>query len=197
MLTELKLREVVKAVIARETTALEVTEAYLRKVEENEQFVQAWTFLDQDLARDQARRVDARLMDGALLAGVPLGIKDVFDTHDMPACYGSEVYRNNRPFVDAAVVAKARSLSAVILGKTVTTEFATFSPGKTRNPHRSSAGAVHTPGGSSSGSAAAVAAGMVPAAIGTQTAASIIRPAAYCGVVGYKPTFGMLMTVGA
>ncbi|MDZ7379886.1 MAG: amidase, partial [candidate division KSB1 bacterium] len=118
--------------------------------------------------------------------GVPVGIKDLIDTVDMPTSYGSPIYAGHRPAWDAACVALLRAAGAVILGKTVTTEFAMFTPGKTANPHN----VAHTPGGSSSGSAAAVTAGMVPLALGTQTAGSIIRPASFCGVVGYKPTHG-------
>jgi Asp-tRNA(Asn)/Glu-tRNA(Gln) amidotransferase A subunit family amidase len=123
---------------------------------------------------------------------VPIGVKDIMDTADMPTGYGSKAYAGFRPRGDAACVALARAAGAVILGKTVTTEFASSAPGKTRNPHNS----AHTPGGSSSGSAAAVADRMVPLAFGTQTAGSIIRPAAFCGAVGYKPSFGTIPTSG-
>jgi amidase len=126
------------------------------------------------------------------LHGLPIGVKDVLDTADLPTAYGSPIYAGFRPRADAAVVALARRAGALIMGKTVTTEFATRHPGPTRNPHHPD----HTPGGSSSGSAAAVAAGMVPLAFGTQTAGSIIRPAAYCGVVGFKPSFGTLPRTG-
>lgn len=126
------------------------------------------------------------------LAGVAIGVKDIFDTFDMPTTYGSRAYADHRPMTDAAIVALARRRGGTILGKTVTTEFAYFEPGPTVNPHNTG----HTPGGSSSGSAAAVAAGMVPAAIGTQTGGSIIRPAAFCGVAGYKPSFRLLPTTG-
>src|SRR5262249_2595189 len=124
--------------------------------------------------------------------GLPIGVKDVMDTRDAPTAYGSPIYRGHRPAADAASVAVARSLGALIFGKTVTTEFATQPPGPTTNPRN----AAHTPGGSSSGSAAAVACGMLPAAFGTQTGGSVIRPAAFCGVVGYKPSFGTLPRVG-
>ncbi|MCA1825952.1 MAG: amidase [Myxococcales bacterium] len=124
--------------------------------------------------------------------GLPVGIKDLIDTADFPTTYGSAHYRGHRPARDAACVAALRKAGAVILGKTVTTEFAVFNPGKTRNPRDP----ARTPGGSSSGSAAAVADGMVPAALGTQTAASIIRPAAYCGCIGWKPTFGTFAMEG-
>lgn len=126
------------------------------------------------------------------LAGIAVGVKDIFDTHDMPTGYGSPIYAGHRPRADAAIVAMARRAGATIVGKTVTTEFAFFAPGKTRNPHNPG----HTPGGSSSGSAAAVAAGMVPAAIGTQTGGSVIRPAAFCGVAGYKPSFRLVPVTG-
>jgi amidase len=120
-------------------------------------------------------------------------VKDIFDTHDMPTSYGSPIYAGHRPAVDAAGVAIARRCGMLPLGKLVTTEFAAWPPGPTCNPHD----ATRTPGGSSSGSAAAVAAGMVPVAFATQTTGSIIRPAAFCGVVGYKPSHGTLPAVGA
>jgi len=126
------------------------------------------------------------------LRGLPIGVKDVLDTADLPTAYGSPIHAGFCPRADAAVVALARRAGALVMGKTVTTEFATRHPGPTRNPHNH----AHTPGGSSSGSAAAVAAGMVPLAFGTQTAGSIIRPAAYCGVVGFKPSFGTLPRTG-
>lgn len=130
---------------------------------------------------------------GLPLSGIAVGVKDIFDTADLPTAYGSPIYAGHRPRADAALVAMLRRAGASIAGKTVTTEFAHFAPGPTRNPHAP----AHTPGGSSSGSAAAVAAGMVPAAIGTQTAGSIIRPASFCGIAGYKPSFRLIPTVGA
>ncbi len=126
------------------------------------------------------------------LRGIQVGVKDIFDTHDMPTSYGSAIYPDHRPVADAALVAMLRQAGATIAGKTVTTEFAWFSPGDTTNPHNSG----HTPGGSSSGSAAGVAAGFFPAAIGSQTGGSIIRPAAFCGVAGYKPSFRLFPTIG-
>tara|TARA_R110002020_G_scaffold137805_2_gene307433 strand:+ start:148 stop:1413 length:1266 start_codon:yes stop_codon:yes gene_type:complete len=126
------------------------------------------------------------------LAGVALGVKDIFDTFDQPTCYGSPAYEGYRPRVDAAIVSLARRLGATIIGKTVTTEFAFLDPAATVNPHNP----AHTPGGSSSGSAAAVAAGMIPAATGTQTGGSVIRPASYCGIAGYKPSYRMLPATG-
>lgn len=126
------------------------------------------------------------------LAGVAIGIKDILDSFDQPTTYGSSAYEGYRPRVDAGIVDLARRRGARIIGKTATTEFAFFSPAQTVNPHNH----AHTPGGSSSGSAAAVAAGMIPAAIGTQTGGSVVRPAAFCGVTGYKPSFRLLPTTG-
>ncbi len=148
--------------------------------------VQAWAWLDEKLAFSQVR------MAHGPLRGLPVGAKDIFDTHDLPTEYGSRIYRGHRPRADAATVALTRRAGGVVLGKTVTAEFATFVPGATRNPHDLS----RTPGGSSSGSAAAVADFMVPLAFGTQTAGSLIRPASYCGIVGYKPTFNLLPRAG-
>jgi Asp-tRNA(Asn)/Glu-tRNA(Gln) amidotransferase A subunit family amidase len=157
--------------------------------------VEAWAFLDPAYVRGQATRIEAAIAERAEigpLAGIPVGIKDIFATADMPTENGSHLHAGRRPEADAAVVERLRAAGAVIMGKTVTTEFATFEPGKTRNPHDPS----RTPGGSSSGSAAAVAAGMVPAAIGSQTNGSVIRPASYCGVYGFKPTFGLISRRG-
>jgi amidase len=147
--------------------------------------VKAWAWLDPEHALEQARAADRAGRPG-LLAGLPLGIKDIIDTADMPTEHGSPIYRRNRPFADAACVALVRMAGGTIMGKTVTTEFANRFPGPTVHPHNP----AHTPGGSSSGSAAAVADHQVPAAFGTQTGGSVIRPAAFCGVVGYKPSFG-------
>ena len=141
----------------------------------------------------EARRARFTAADASgPLAGLPVGIKDVFDTYDLPTAYGSPIYEDHQPVSDAVSVACIRAAGGVIAGKTVTTEFAYFTPGPTTNPHNQG----HTPGGSSSGSAAAVAAGIVPFATGTQTGGSVIRPAAFCGVVGYKPTFDLIPTIG-
>jgi amidase len=153
--------------------------------------ITAWAWLDPEQAIAQARTVDGSGRKGRL-AGVPVGIKDIIDTADMPTGHGSPIYAGNRPFADAACVALIRAASGVIFGKTVTTEFANRHPGPTRHPHN----ADHTPGGSSSGSAAAVADFQVPLALGTQTGGSTIRPAAFCGVIGYKPSFGEFSRVG-
>lgn len=176
----------------REITAEALLRDCLERIAEREPAVQAWTFFDPELALAQARALDRGPIRGAL-HGLPVGVKDIFDTYDMPTEYGSPIYRGHRPAADSACVALTRRAGAVILGKTVTTEFATFPPGKTRNPHN----AAHTPGGSSSGSAAGVADCMMPLAFGSQTAGSVIRPAAYCGVVGYKPTYNVLPRGGA
>jgi Asp-tRNA(Asn)/Glu-tRNA(Gln) amidotransferase A subunit family amidase len=175
----------------REIKAEELVQACLERIAEREPQVQAWTYLAGDAALACARELDRGAVRG-LLHGLPLGVKDLFDTHDMPTTYGSPIYRDHQPPADASAVALCRQQGAIMLGKTVTTEFATFTPGKTRNPHR----LTHTPGGSSSGSAAAVADHMVPLAFASQTAASVIRPAAYCGIVGYKPSFGSINRSG-
>jgi len=169
----------------------QVVQACLERVLAVDKDVQAWAFLDPEHALAQARAADERRMSGQPLGplhGVPVGIKDIIDTADMPTAHGSPLYAGRTPSRDAAVVARLRAAGAVIMGKTVTTELANRAPGKTRNPHHPG----HTPGGSSSGSAAAVAAGMVPLALGSQTGGSTIRPAAYCGVYGLKPTHGLV-----
>jgi len=153
--------------------------------------VKAWVWLDPEQALAQARAIDRAGRPG-LLKGVPVGVKDVIDTYDMPTQHGSPIYRGNRPFADAACVALTRAAGGVILGKTVTTEFANRHPRETVHPSNP----AHTPGGSSSGSAAAVADFQVPVAFGTQTGGSTIRPAAFCGVIGYKPSFGEFSRVG-
>jgi Asp-tRNA(Asn)/Glu-tRNA(Gln) amidotransferase A subunit family amidase len=175
--------------------ALELVESCLQRIEEVEGKVQAWAFLDPEHARQQAREADLHRKQGraiGALHGVPIGIKDIFDTADMPTELGSPLWKGRTPRQDAAAVARLRAAGAVIVGKTVTTEYATRHPGKTTNPHDAS----RTPGGSSSGSAAAVAAHMVPGAIGSQTSGSVIRPAAFCGVVGFKPTHGLIPRTG-
>jgi Asp-tRNA(Asn)/Glu-tRNA(Gln) amidotransferase A subunit family amidase len=172
-------------------SSTELTTACLARVRETEAEIQAWAFLDPDHALAQARAADAWRLEGrptGPLHGVPVGIKDIMDTADMPTENGSVLHAGRTPSRDATVVARLREAGAVIMGKTVTTEFATYTPGKTRNPHDRE----HTPGGSSSGSAAAVAAGMVPLALGSQTNGSTIRPAAFCGVYGFKPTHGLI-----
>ncbi len=166
-------------------------EACLRRVEERDAAVGAWEYLDPDAALRAARARDREPRRGPL-HGIPVAIKDYIDTADMPTGYGSPIYSEHRPAADAACVALLREAGAVIMGKTVTTEFAAVTPGKTANPHNPD----HTPGGSSSGSAAAVADFQVPLAIGTQTVGSTIRPAAYCGAVGFKPTYHTFSLAG-
>jgi len=162
-------------------------DAALRVIAEREPTIRAFAFLHEDRAREEARNAPA-----GPLSGITLGVKDIFDTADQPSEYGSAIFAGHRPRADAAVVAQLRAAGAVVLGKTVTAELAWVSPGPTTNPWRT----THTPGGSSSGSAAAVAAGMVDLAIGSQTAGSVIRPASFCGVLGMKATFGLLSTAG-
>src|SRR5438876_8525220 len=172
-------------------TSVELVQACLARVREIDGQVQAWTFLDPEHALAQARAADELRMSGqptGPLHGVPLGLKDIIDTADMPTENGSVLHAGRTPSRDASVASLLRAAGAVIMGKTVTTEFATRTPGKTRNPHNP----AYTPGGSSSGSAAAVAAGMVPLALGSQTTGSTIRPASYCGVYGFKPTHGLI-----
>ena len=176
----------------RTLRAEELVRACIKHIDAREPEVQAWAYLQRDAAIAHAKQLDAGAHHG-LLHGLPIGVKDLLATSDMPATYGSRIYANYRPGFDAACVAVARQQGAVVLGKTVSTEFATFHPNQTRNPLR----LTHTPGGSSSGSAAAVADSMVPLAIGTQTAGSLIRPASYCGIVAFKPSFGCIARAGA
>jgi Asp-tRNA(Asn)/Glu-tRNA(Gln) amidotransferase A subunit family amidase len=165
--------------------------ACLDRIAEREEIVGAWQVLDHDRALAEARARDRGSVAGPL-HGIPFAAKDVIETSDLPTGYGSAIYRNYQPSRDAACLALVRAAGGILLGKTVSAEFAFFTPGKTANPHNPN----HTPGGSSSGSAAAVADYMVPLAFGTQTAGSVIRPAAFCGVVGYKPTFGLISRAG-
>jgi Asp-tRNA(Asn)/Glu-tRNA(Gln) amidotransferase A subunit family amidase len=177
-------------------TSTELVTACLERVAEVEPDVQAFAFLDREHALSQARALDEHRAHGrpaGPLHGVPVAIKDVFDTGDMPTEFGSPIWAGRTPRDDAVAVSRLRSAGAVIMGKTVTAEYAYFHPGKTRNPHDK----TRTPGGSSMGSPAAVAAFMAPGAIGTQTNGSTIRPAAYCGVVGFKPTHGLIPRTGA
>jgi Asp-tRNA(Asn)/Glu-tRNA(Gln) amidotransferase A subunit family amidase len=172
-------------------TSEELVQSCLEQIRAFEPKVQAWQFLDEPHALAQARALDERKRNGEPLGplhGVPVGVKDIIDTADMPTENGTVLHKGRTPRDDAGVVTQLRAAGAVILGKTVTTECAYFNPGKTRNPHNPE----HTPGGSSSGSAAAVASSMVPLALGSQTAGSVIRPAAFCGVYGFKPTHGLI-----
>ena len=165
-------------------TASGLLEACLERIEEREPTVRAWVHVDKEGARRHARDLDSGPSRG-ILHGIPFGVKDIIDTYDQPAAYGSPIYEGHQPPWDGTAAALPRVAGAVLVGKTVTTEFANRFPGPTRNPHNPE----HTPGGSSSGSAAAVGDFHVPLAIGTQTGGSVIRPAAYCGAYGYKPSF--------
>ena len=188
---ELTAHEAAAAIRGGTLTASALMQACLDRIALREPQIGAWQYIDVPGALAAARACDARAPIG-LLHGVPVGIKDIIETQAMPTAYGSSVYLGNHPAWDAFCVVQMRRAGAIVLGKTVSTEFAYFAPGKTANPHNP----LHTPGGSSSGSAAAVADMMVPLAFGTQTAASITRPASYCGVVGYKPSFASFNTTG-
>ena len=172
-------------------TAEHLTRACLERIAERENDVRAWAYLSPDRVIAEARARDREPRRGPL-HGMPIAVKDVMDTADMPTEYGTPIYKGNQPACDAVCVARAREAGAVVLGKTVSTELANIHPAGTRNPRNLG----HTPGGSSSGSAAAVADCMVPLAFGTQTGGSLIRPASYCGIVGYKPTFDFISTAG-
>ncbi len=182
--------EALAAIESGTLTSEKLVRDCLDRIAERDPVVKAWVHLNPDLALAQAKAADAA--NGGLLRGIPVGVKDIIDTYDMPTGHNSPIFEGTQPFGDAACVALCRTANAVIMGKTVTTEFANRHPGPTTNPHNP----AHTPGGSSSGSAAAVADGHVPLAFGTQTGGSVIRPAAYCGVIGYKPTFGDFSRVG-
>lgn len=186
-ITDLSARDIAGQVRRAKLSAGGVADAFLERIAAVDGPIEAWEHLDADAVRRQAA-----VSDEGPLAGVPVAVKDVFDTADAPTTYGSPIYAGHRPAADAACVARLRAAGAVILGKTVSTEFAYWKPGKTRNPLSPD----RSPGGSSSGSAAAVAARMAPAALGTQTAASLIRPASYCGVVAFKPSYAQISVVG-
>ena len=190
-LHELTARQAAELFALGKTSPWALTEDCLARISKREPMVKAWAHLSPELARSQAMSKDSAPVLGPL-HGIPIGIKDVIDTHDQPTQMGSSIFEHHQPKVDASVVALLRSAGAVILGKTVTAEFAGMAPAITTNPHH----AGHTPGGSSSGSGAAVADGMVPIAFGTQTGGSVLRPASYCGVFGFKPSFGHINRAG-
>src|SRR4051794_40134883 len=180
------------AAIERGTLTCEaLAHACLERIAAREAVVHAWRELDPARTLACARALDRQPRRGPL-QGVPVAIKDIIATADWPTRHGSPIYADAVPVADAACVSLVRAQGGLIAGKTVTTEFASFHPGPTANPRNP----LHTPGGSSSGSAAAVADSMVPLGLGTQTAGSIIRPAAFCGIVGFKPTFGRLNVTG-
>ncbi|MDJ0958019.1 MAG: amidase [Arenicellales bacterium] len=184
-----------EAIQAGKITSEELVQACIDRIEEVDGTVQAWAYFNPESALEQARKCHRAHQEGRSLGplhGVPVGIKDIFDTDDMPTEDGTILHIGRRPLTDASVVSQLRSVGAIIVGKTVTTELAVYAPGKTTNPHDP----TRTPGGSSSGSAAAVASLMIPVAVGTQTNGSIIRPASFCGVVGFKPTYGLISRHG-
>jgi Asp-tRNA(Asn)/Glu-tRNA(Gln) amidotransferase A subunit family amidase len=182
--------EIVQSIKKGEITSEELVKTYIGEIKKKEADVKAWEFFDEELAIAQAKKLDLLHQSGnhGDLHGIPVGVKDIFDTADMPTTDGTEIHKKNPSLNDCTVVSKLKQAGAVIMGKTVTCELAYYSPGKTKNPYDLS----RTPGGSSSGSAAAVASHMVPLAVGSQTNGSVIRPASYCGVVGYKPTRGLI-----
>jgi Asp-tRNA(Asn)/Glu-tRNA(Gln) amidotransferase A subunit family amidase len=187
--------EAALAVRRGDLTSEDLTAALLERIAKFENTVQAFQWLDVARALELARQADRRRRPGETLGplhGIPIGIKDIVETRDIPTAMGSPIFEGYVPPRSAKLVRQAEAAGAFVLGKTVTTEFAYFHPGKTRNPWNP----AHTPGGSSSGSAAAVAMGFLPGAIGTQTNGSVIRPAAFCGVVGYKPTAGLISLSG-
>jgi Asp-tRNA(Asn)/Glu-tRNA(Gln) amidotransferase A subunit family amidase len=184
--------EAARRIAAGELTSAALVAACLERISERDDAVRAWAHIDAGAALAQARGRDAAPAPLGPLHGVPVGVKDIVDTADLPTECGTPIYEGRRPGRDAACVARLRAAGAVVIGKTVTTELAYFRPGKTRNP----AAPDRTPGGSSSGSAAAVADGQVPVAIGSQTAGSVVRPAAYCGVLGLKPARGLVDLTG-
>ena len=186
----LSVRQALGAMEDGSLTSETLVRACLERIEERNAQVQAFTAVDPDWTLEHARAADRA--QAAPLRGIPFAVKDVVDTRHLLTAYGSPIYAGHRPAVDAACVARVKEFGGVILGKVATSEFATQSPSQTRNPLN----LAHTPGGSSSGSAAAVADFMAPVAFGTQTTASTVRPASYCGIVGFKPTFGFINAAG-
>lgn len=192
----LSVERAVSKINSGELSVRQLLAGYLENIERLENRVGAWAYFDREVVLNQAGTIEEIVASGTAtelpLLSIPVGVKDIFDTADMPTENGTSAQRGRQPVEDAAAVRILRDAGAVMMGKTVTAELAVYTPGKTTNPHDPS----RTPGGSSSGSAAAVAAGMVPLAIGTQTNGSVIRPASYCGVVGFKPTFGSISREG-
>jgi Asp-tRNA(Asn)/Glu-tRNA(Gln) amidotransferase A subunit family amidase len=194
-LSELSAAQAARRIQSGETTCEALAAALLERIAARDEAVRAWAFIERRQALEQARALDRMLRSGpprSRLHGVPFGLKDIIDTADLPTEYNSPIYRGHRPKADAACAVLLRRAGCLVLGKTATTEFANNHPAPTRNPHDP----AHTPGGSSSGSAAAVADRMVPLALGTQTGGSVIRPAAYCGAFAIKPSFGSIPRAG-
>jgi Asp-tRNA(Asn)/Glu-tRNA(Gln) amidotransferase A subunit family amidase len=183
--------ELAQKIDARTLTAEAIVRSHLERIDQRDADVLAWSHLARDAALERARMLDRGPRQG-LLHGITMGVKDIIDSGDQPTGYGSPIYKTHQPLADAATVALAKAEGAILLGKTVTTEFANRFPGPTKNPHNP----AHTPGGSSSGSAAAVADFQVVLGTGTQTGGSVIRPGAFCGVVAYKPTYGHFAPAG-
>lgn len=190
-LESLSAYQAIQALSRREIKASDLLLSCLDRIGQKESVVKAWTSLGKENALARAKVLDKGAFQG-LLHGLPIGVKDLYDTYDLPTSYGSPIYANQYPMADAVSIALMRQAGGIILGKTVTTELASFKSGLTTNPHDPK----HTPGGSSSGSAASVADFMVPLATGSQTAGSIIRPASFCGVIGFKPSLGKISTAG-
>lgn len=190
-IVDLSATQLSELIRTKELSVVEVNQAFLDRTRAQNDQIDAWAFLDESLVLDQARALDNTEWSGPL-HGIPVGVKDVIEVAGMPTAYGSSIFANNTSTRDAMCISDLREAGAVIFGKTTTTEFATWTPSLTRNPVNHE----HTPGGSSSGSAAAVGARMVPYALGTQTVGSTIRPASFCGIVGMKPSFGLLSTKG-
>ena len=194
-LIELSATEAIQKIRDGEISSEELVQACLDRIDQVDGEIEAWAHLEPENALDQARMLDAQRAEGAPvgpLHGIPVGVKDIFDTESLPTENGTVLDSGRQPIEDCRVVSLLQEAGAVIMGKTVTTELAVLGPGKTKNPHNP----AHTPGGSSSGSAAAVAAHMVPLAIGTQTNGSVIRPASYCGIIGFKPSHGLIPRAG-
>ena len=190
-MNRLSAHSIASMISSGQISAEAVVQSCLARIAKRDPDVHAWAFIDPSQALKQAQRLDRSEPLGPL-HGVPIAVKDIIDTSDMPTAMGSPIYKGFQPLADAACVALVRNAGAVILGKTVTAEFASSAPGATVNPHNGR----HTPGGSSSGSAAAVADFMVPVAFGTQTGGSVLRPSAYCAIIGYRPTFGTFNLAG-
>lgn len=194
-LWELSASEIVRKIETKEITAKDVAVSCAERIKDLDPEINAWTYFDRNRFVENAEAVDKKLLANnniGKLEGVPVGVKDIFNTADMPTCMGSKIWKGFTPGNDARAVFRVKQEGGVVAGKTVTAEFAVHDPGPTRNPHNID----HYPGTSSSGSAAAVSCGMVPVSLGTQTAGSIIRPASYCGIYGYKPTFGLIPRTG-
>ena len=191
-LFRLGLQEMLRAYREGRATVQELVESCSARIAAQDGRIQAWEWFDASRAMAEAEERAGGILADLPLFGIPVGVKDIIATRGIPTRMGSRIFANHVPTHSAWVVRRLEALGGLVMGKTVTTEFAYQQPGKTRNPWNP----AHTPGGSSSGSAAAVAAGFVPVAIGTQTLGSVIRPAAFCGVVGYKPSFGAISRTG-